>query len=168
MELNKLLQKKQILIVGGSKDERKKVINTLIEKGNFETFRFPKSMKNIDEYLEFVRVKKLYQPWYSKRSKFGGNQILDFHRDWIRENHSLVVMEEIQQMDEKWKIELLSLYINEVEQHKKGKKFIHLIVSQDKEGDIIENLADQIYSNRKNENRTKRQIVEGNLEIIEI
>ena len=126
---------------------------------NFEVFRFPKGMKKIDEYIEFVRVKKLYEPWYDKKGKFGSNQILDFHRDWISDNHSLVVMEELGGMEERWKIDLLKSYISEVVKRKKNQKVIHLIISQENENDLLSKIENEIWGT-ENDRRTKKQIVE--------
>ncbi len=100
------LNKKHLLIIGGTNVQRQKLIDEIIKGSNYEFFRFPKQMRTIDDYIDFVRKEKLYQPWYSKKGKFGTNQVLDFHRDWISENNSLVVMEEFQEMEQIWKMDL--------------------------------------------------------------
>jgi len=162
-----ILSKKHVLIYGKSEVDRKSFIDQIIEKTNFETFRFPKGMKSIDEYIEFVRTNKLYEPWYAKKGKFGSNQILDFHRDWITENHSLIILEEFQNMEERWKLDLLKSYLEEVAFRKKGQKIIHLIISQENQNGLL-NLLDKVFGIPENEKRTKRQIIDGSLEIIEI
>ena len=161
------LSKKHLLIIGGTKIDRKNLIDKIINQTNYETFRFPKGMKSIQEYVDFVRKENLYQAWYSKKGKFNINQILDFHWDWIAENNSLVVMEEFKEMEERWKLDLLGTYLDEVEHRKKGQKNIHLIISQDVEEDLIDKLCERIRPQEK-ERRTKRQIVEGSLEIVEL
>lgn len=161
------LNKKHLLIIGNNETERSELITQIIQQTNFETFRFPKNMKSIDEYIEFVRTKKLYEPWYSKKGKFGSNQILDFHRDWISDNHSLVILEEIENMEERWKLDLLKPYLNEVATRKKRQKVIHLILSQESENNLLQNLEEEIWI-PENDNRSKKQIIEGSLEIIEI
>jgi len=165
--LKLILKKKHLLIIGKFETERSRLISELILQTNFETFRFPKGMNSIDEYITFVRKKKLFTPWYSKKGKFGSNQILDFHRDWISENNSLVVFEEFQDMEERWKLDLLDSYLSEVENRKKGQKIIHLIISQEKEDGLIDKLSKSARL-LENERRTKRQIIEGSLEIIEL
>jgi len=161
------LNKKHLLIIGNSEIKRSKLITQIIEQTNFETFRFPKGIKSIDEYIEFVRTKKLYEPWYTKKGKFGSNQILDFHRDWISDNNSLIIIEELENMEERWKVDLLKSYLNEIAIRKKGQKVIHLIISQESENNLLQKLEEEIWI-PKNDKRTKRQIIEGSLEKIEI
>ncbi|MFD2561858.1 hypothetical protein [Aquimarina rubra] len=161
-----ILNKKHLLIIGKSKIERRKFINDLIVGVNFEVFRFPSNMKLFDEYYDFIKTEKLYETWYDAKS-FNGNQILDFHWDWITENNSLIIMEEFGRMEERWRIELLRIYLNEIENRKKGEKKIHLIISQENENGLIEKLA-KVINVGENERRTEKQIVEQNLEIIDI
>jgi hypothetical protein len=163
-----ILNKKHLLIVGKSESERQSLINKIIETTNFEPFRFPKNMKSIYDYIDFIKKEKLYKPWYQKKGNFNTNQILDFHWDWISDNNnSLIIMEEFDSMEEIWKIELLRIYLNEIENRKKGEKNIHLIISQERENELIEKLS-KVISMRENERRTEKQIVEQNLELIEI
>lgn len=169
MEINieKILSKKHLLLVGGTKKERQSMVTKIIENVNYETFRFPKEMRFIDDYLDYVRKNKLFNPWYEVKGKHGDNQVLDFHSDWISENHSLIVIEEIQMMEERWRIELINWYLKEVENHKKGEKLIHLVISQDEENGLIEKLSESsCIENLRN--RTKRQIIEGSLKTIDI
>jgi len=161
------LKRKHLLIIGGQEIQRKKLIDNILKAANFEFFRFPKQMKTIDNYLDFVRRENLYQPWYSKKGKFNDNQVLDFHRDWISENNSLVIMEEFQNMDKRWKMDLLKSYIDEVENRKKGEKTMRLIISQENENELIGNLSNEFYTN-ENDSRTPEQIIKGSLEIIEV
>jgi len=79
----------------------------------------------------------------------------------------LVILEEFQDMEESWKLDLLGSYIFEIENRKKGVKVVHLIVSQESENDLIDKLSDEV-SVRENERRTKRQIVEGSFEVVEL
>ncbi|WP_348712087.1 hypothetical protein [Tenacibaculum sp. 190524A05c] len=123
-------------------------------------------MKSFDEYFDFIKKEKLYKPWYKAKS-YNVNQILDFHWDWVSENKSLIVMEEFEQMEERWRIELMKIYINEIENRKKGEKKIHLIISQENENRLIEKIS-KVIPTRINERRTKYQIVQQNLETINI
>lgn len=161
------LQKKHLLIIGGTATQRQQMIDELINQANFECFRFPINMRTIDDYVGFVRKAQLYRPWYEKKGKYGLNQVLDFHRDWIRENNALVVMEEFQQMEEIWKLDLLQTYLAEVENRKKGQKIIHLIISQPHEAGLVDKLCEVIRL-KENEKRTERQVVEGSLSIFEM
>lgn len=161
------ISKKHLLIVGGTAMKRKKYITEIIENSNYETFRFPSGMKTLYDYLDFVRKKDLYTPWYEKKGKHGTNQVLDFHRDWLRDNNSLVVLEEIQEMEEDWKVELIRYYLEAVIIRKKGDTNIHLIISQDEEGDLMEKLSHKIFV-QENNKRTKMQIVEGAMKVIDV
>ena len=161
-----ILNKKHLLIIGESEIERRNFINDLIVGLNFEAFRFPSNMKLFDEYCDFIKKEKLYEPWY-KAKNYNINQILDFHWDWVSESNSLIIMEEFEQMEENWRIELLRIYLNEIENRKKGEKKIHLIISQESENGLTEKLSN-IIDIRENERRTEKQIVEQNLEIIDI
>lgn len=124
-------------------------------------------MKSINEYIDFVRINKLYEPWYTKKGNFGSDQILDFHRDWITDNHSLIILEEFQNMEERWKLDVLRSYIEEVAFRKKDQKSIHLIISQENEKKLLEKLSNENWFSG-NDNRTERQIIDGSFEIIEI
>jgi len=161
------IRKKHLFIVGGTANERKEYIRDIIENSNYETFRFPSGMKTLYDYLDVVRKKILYTPWYEKKGKHGTNQVLEFHRDWLRDNKSLVVLEEIQDFEEDWKVELIRYYLDAVAKRKKGDTNIHLIISQEEEGDLMEKLSHKIFV-EENYNRTKMQIVEGNLKVIDI
>ena len=161
------LYKKHLLIVGGNKTQRQKLIDEIITQANLDFFYFPIGMKTIDKYIDFVRKENMYQEWYLKKGKFGSNQILDFHRDWILENNSLVILGEFQEMEQRWKMDIIRTYIEQIENKKKGEKTIKLIISQEDENDLIEDLTREIYV-KDGERRTKRQIIEGNLEVIEI
>lgn len=161
------LKRKHLVIVGKTETERTSFINQIIPKVNYETFQFPKRMKSIDDYIDYVRTKNLYNPWYTKKGKFGINQVLDFHRDWISENNSLVIMEEFQEMEERWKLDLLRSYLDEVAFRKKNQKVIHLIISQENENNLLTKLSEEI-GVPDDDRRTKKQIVDGGIEIIEV
>jgi hypothetical protein len=161
------LSKKHLLIIGGSKTERHDLIDKIINQANLEFFRFPKGMNSIDEYIDFVRKENLYHAWYTQKGKFGSNQLLDFHRDWISENNSLIIMEEVQEMEHRWKIDLLGTYIEQIQNRKKEDKTIRFVISQENEDGLINNLIENVYA-VEGERRTKRQIIEGSIELITI
>lgn len=163
----KKLVKKHLLIIGGTKTQRQKLIDEIIIKANLEFFRFPIDMRTIDEYVTYIRKVNLYRPWYDKKGKFGTNQILDFHKDWISENNSLVIMEEIQKFEESWKMDLLKTYTQQIQNRQENEKTIRLIITQESEDDLIGKLIATLYVN-ENEKRTKKQIVDGALEVIEL
>ena len=164
--IRNLLYRKHILIVGKSQVERRRVINQVIVNIDFPVVRFPAGMKSLYDYVDFVKEAKLFAPWY-KAKKYNTNQIMDFHSDWISDSNSLVIMEEVDEWEETWKVEYLRIYIDEIENRKKGEKKIHLLVSQNEENGLIDQLAQKMYV-RDNERRTRRQIVEQNLSVITI
>ncbi len=161
------LAKKHLLIIGKEENQRRKLVDQIIGQSNFETFRFPEGMKSVEEYIDFVKAKKLFKPWYSKKGKFNDNQILDFHRDWILENPALVVIEAFDEMEEAWRLDLLQSYLVEVAFRAKGQKVIHLIITQKKEAPLFSKLAEEIRV-PEGDRRTKRQILAGSLEVIEL
>jgi hypothetical protein len=77
------------------------------------------------------------------------------------------VLEEFGQMEQRWKMELLKTYLTELESKKKGEKKIHLILSQPNEDDLIDELSN-LFEPKKSDNRTKRQIVEQNLCVLDL
>lgn len=165
-EIIKILNKKHLLIVGKSEIERRNFVSCIIENANYETFRFPSKMTLFGEYCDFIKKEQLFKPSYEAKS-YNTNQILDFHRDWIAENNSLLVLEEFDFMEERWKIELLRIFLNEKENCKKGVDKIKVILSQDSENGLFDKLSNVINS-KEYEKRTNRQIIEQNLELINI
>ena len=165
-DIKHILNKKHLLIIGKSEVDRRNFIHDTIKLVNLETFRFPSGMNSFDEYYEFIKKEKLYNPWYKTKS-YNANQIIDFHWEWIRENNSLIVIEEFHKMEDPWRIELLRIYLNEIENKKTNEKKIHLIISQENENGLFEELSNVI-NLREKERRTKKQIVEQNIEVINI
>ncbi len=165
-EIIDILNKKHLLIVGKTEIERRNFVSYIIENVNYQTFRFPSNMRLFDEYYDFIKKEQLYKPWYEAKS-YNRNQILDFHWDWIAENNSLLVLEEFDFMEEKWKIELLRIFLNETENRKKGENRIKVLLSQDNENGLIDKLSNVI-NMKEYEKRTKRQIIEQNLKLINI
>lgn len=164
-EILTMLNKKHLLIVGNSEIARRNFVNYIIENVNYETFRFPAKMRLFNEYYEFIKKQKLYKPSYQAKS-YNANQILDFHWDWIAENNSLLVIEEFDFMEEKWKMELIRVFFNEISNRKKGEDKIKIILSQDSANGLIENLSNLIF--KDNKKRSKSQIIEQNLKLVNI
>ena len=166
LEAIKSLKNKNLFIVGGSFYERKSFISKIIELTNYETFRFPNKMESLNDYLNYIRKEKLYSPYYEKES-YNLNQIFDFHIDWLYNNEVLLIIEEIDMMEENSKIDLIRLYTEEIEFHKKGMKFPHLIITQQNENGLIKKLGNTIQYNTNNK-RTREQVVSQNLKLIDL
>jgi|GEM_PF-2379662 len=162
-----ILKKKHLLIVGKSEVDRNRFLSQLIEKADVETFRFPKGMKSLYDYIDFVRTKKLYHAWYSKKGKFGTNQILEFHSEWIDDSQSLVVLEEFQDMEEGWKLDIIRSYLEKVAFRKKEEKTVHLVVTQELEDGLFDKL-ESVNWIPENDNRTMRQVIAGSLHLLNI
>ena len=162
-----ILKRKHIVVIGKTKKERHQFINKIVEYSNFETHRFPIGMKDFYEYIEYVKKNSLFSPSYSSRGKWNFDQVYDFHQDWMIGNNCLVVMEELQEMEAGDYSEILGLFLDEIKRHKKGDRFIHLLISQENENGLIEKLIPYIYLEEK-ENRTTQQIVEGSFEFIDL
>jgi hypothetical protein len=62
-------------------------------------------------------------------------------------------------------MELIRIFLNEINNRKKGEDKIKVTLSQDSENGLIENLSNLI-NLKNNEKRSKRQIIEQNLELI--
>ncbi len=168
--IKKILKRNHLLVIGKTEIERKKFITELINISGFETFRFPSKMQTIDDYFKFMKKMHLYNAWYDAKS-YNWHAMWDFHREWILRNNSLVVLEELDDMEYDDKIQsILPMYINAMEEKKKGEDCIHLIISQESENGLIEQLTNCffIHIHREKERRTKRQIIEQNLKIIDI
>lgn len=154
------------MIVGKTEIERRLFVTEVIENANYETYRFPPKMRLSDEYLEFVVKNKLYVPFYKAR-KYNLNQIIEFHEDWLEQNNSLLVLEEIDYMEKEWKIDLLKTLISLNDSRSKNAKTIRVIFSQDDENDLVELLSDTVKLS-EDENRSPRQVIEQNLQVLSI
>lgn len=158
---NKFTFHKHILIVGKTGEERHKTLTQILENNNLELIRFPKSMKSLSDYLNIVRAKKLFSPFYEAKGKYNDNQIFDFHIDWIAGNNSLLVFEEFQNVDDKFSLEIMRIMINNLEaNHRSGTK---IIMTLEDETDLINRLVEIV---NETEYKTKVQVVESNLQII--
>ena len=162
-----ILKRKHLIIVGKSEIDRTAFINQIISRVDYSTFRFPKGIKTLYDYIDFVRANKLYEAWYSKKGKFRTNQILDFHRDWISESkNSLIIMEEFQEMEQGWNLDILRSYMDEIAFRTKNQKAIHLIITLESENNLLENLSKAI--GQPDDNRTQQQIVNGAFELLDL
>ena len=166
-ELISMLNRKHLIILGKTEQDRAKLIDAEISRVDYESYRFPKGVKKLEDYVDFVRAKKLYNPWYTKKGRFGINQVMDFHSDWISANNSLVVLEEFQDMEEVWKLSIMRSYLDQVAFRKKNQKVIHLVITLQKENDLLSKLSEKI-GVPDSDNRTTRQIVDGGFELIEL
>lgn len=166
-ELINILNKKHVVVFGRSEQDRTKLIDEILPRVHYESYRFPKGMKRLEDYVDFVRAKKLYNPWYTKKGRFGINQVMDFHSDWISANNSLVVLEEFQDMEEVWKLSIMRSYLDQVAFRKKNQKVIHLVITLEKENDLLSKLSEKI-GVPDSDKRTTRQIVDGGFELIEL
>ncbi len=79
----------------------------------------------------------------------------------------MLIIEEIDLMEENSKIDLIRLYTEKIEFHKKGMKFPHLIITQQNENGLIKKLGNIIQYNTNNK-RTREQVVSQNLKLINL
>ena len=155
--------KKNILIIGKSEIKRHKLMNKIISNSNLEIIKFPKAMKSVSEYFETIQKKHLFKSYYQINGKYNSNQVFDFHIDWIAENKVLLVFEDFHEMENAWKLEILKMIFNNLEQNKKTGA--RLLFSMDEEKGIFDKLSEII---DENEYKTSNQIIESNLEIFEL
>lgn len=162
MKENKITFQKHILICGKTAEERRAGLNQILDSSNFEIFRFPVSMRSFSDYLTFVESKNLFLSFYEIKGKYNLNQIFDFHIDWIAENNCLFVFEEFQNVDEKFKLEILRIMINNLEAYKKSGA--RIILTLEDETELINNLRSIVSTT---EYKTRSEVIESNLQIIE-
>jgi hypothetical protein len=152
---------KHILIVGKTQIERHKSLNQILANCNLEFIKFPVSMKSFPDYLNIVRSKKLFSPFYESKGKYNLNQILDFHIDWIADNNCLFVFEEFQNVEHGFGLEIMRIMINNLEaNHKSATK---IIITLEDETELINNLYEIVNETKY---KSKVQVVESNLQII--
>lgn len=159
-QLAKKVKNKHLIIIGGKKVDRHNLINGVVQEANLQTFIFPKEMETIDQYLTTVRKEKMFNAWYEQKRQFGSNQLLDFHRDWLMENNSLIILEEFQHMNQSWQIDLLKTFFEAHDHRTKGSCGAHLIVTFKSENSILEELAEMIFVPSQ-EKRTRIQLIRG-------
>ncbi len=70
-------------------------------------------------------------------------------------------------MEEKWKLEIIRWYIEAIENRKQRERCIHLLITQEEENDLIGKLTSTIQI-KNLYNRSKRQVVEGALDMINL
>ena len=120
-------------------------------------------MSSLSDYLNIIQTKKLFFPFYETKGKYNSNQILDFHIDWIADNNCLFVFEEFQNTEDKFKIEILRIMINNLESNKKSAT--KLIISLDDESKLIHDLSEII---EETINKSTKQILESSIHIISL
>lgn len=161
----KKLKRKHLLVVSGNEGKRRKFIEEVILLANLDFHCAPVGMKTIDEYVDFVRKEELFNAWYEVKGKHGSNQVLDFHRNWLLQNNSLIILPELSQFEERWKLDLLKSYITAIQDPYERNRRIHVIISQEEEDDFIQTLYNK-YRVSENEKRSVEQIINGSIEVI--
>ena len=156
-----ITKQKHVLIIGKTRTERHKFLVELSSNLSYQIVWFPSSMTSFDEYLQTVKIKKLFNASFPAKGKYNFNQIYDYHRDWIENSNSIFILEEFHKMEEAWKIELLRMFIENLEKSKHGTTL--LIISQDEENGLLSKLKVN-----STDNKTSAQIINSNLKIVEI
>lgn len=162
MRENHIAFQKHVVICGNTEEKRHNRLKYILESCNLEIFRFP-LMRSFSDYLAFVQSKKLFLPSYETKGKYNLNQIFDFHIDWIAENNCLFIFEELQNVDEKFRLEILRIFINNLETYKKSATKI--IISLEDQAELISGLRNIV---NETEYKSRSEIIESNLQIISI
>jgi hypothetical protein len=168
------IDRKHILIVGKSSNDRLKFLNELITGTNKKAYRFPPNLRTFDEYIEQVRKLFPFVPttWKEQNpKKWTRNQVWDFHLDWTENTHNiLVILEEFGEMEANWKFEIIKHYL-QTSYYQEGQNDnnlnFQLIITQDKDDGLVENLI-PIFGLNDNESRTEDQVILGKLKIIDL
>ncbi|WP_282068312.1 hypothetical protein [Olleya namhaensis] len=170
----KYTDKKHLLIVGKSENERKKYVDNIISTSDKVIYRFKRNLKDFDEYIEEVRNIFPFIPysWDEQNpKKWTLNQIWDFHLDWTDNTFNiLIVLEEFDEIEDNWKTEIIRDYFTtSYDQEKENKSNLNfqLILTLEKENELIKNVISEFGLN-ENEKRTEEQIINGKLKIINL
>lgn len=158
------IKSNHLIIALGTKDQQQQFVQDVIRQTNYATHVPRQPIRTINDYVEFIRDHELYQAWYHSKKKFNSNQLLDFHRDWLIDNNSLLVLEAFHELEDRWKVDLIQGFI-EAQQHGNSKN-TRAIITLDQLGDWYDMLFDINWFKRKKDKRTNQQIVMGGLEII--
>ena len=172
--MTKDLDRKHILIVGKKRDDRNRFLNDLITGTNKLVYRLPPNLRTFNEYIEQVRKLFPFVPtnWKEQNQRnWTRNQVWDFHLDWTENTHSiLIILEEFGEMEVNWRTEIIRDYLQTSyyqEGQNDGRLNFQLIVTQDKDDDLVEKMISSIGIN-DNEKRTKEQVILGKLKIINL
>ncbi|MEW7280388.1 hypothetical protein ABW636_17490 [Aquimarina sp. 2201CG1-2-11] len=176
-QVKKKLQKKHIVIVGKSKKERRTFINSLIEDTNLELLGRVREIQSLEEYASFIKKSKMYHPQDLKNDSYPPHQDVRpvyAHHSWIKEkdNTGLMILEELDNVlsnDVGYILRTICFLIKRSDTLRKGEKGIRCIISMEKDNDLIEKLM--VNDNTRFEDatgRTKRQLFEQNIEVIDI
>lgn len=170
----KYTDKKHLLIVGKSEKERKNYVENIISTSNKVIYRFKRHINDFDEYIEQVRNIFPFIPfnWDEQNpKKWTLNQIWDFHLDWTDDTFNiLIILEEFDEIEDNWKTEIIRDYfITSYNQEEIGKSNLNfqLILTLKQENELIKNAVSKFGLN-ENEKRTKEQIINGKLKIINL
>jgi len=174
IQQEKLTEKKHYLIVGKSEIERKKHIDSLISYSNRVRYRFERNLNSFDDYIEQVRRVFPFIPynWDEQNpKKWTINQVWDFHLDWTYDtNNILVILEEFEKIEDKWKIEIIRDYFTtsyDQEEASKSNLNFQLILSLPEENELIQQVISKFVL-KENDKRTGEQVVLAKLEIINL
>lgn len=172
--MTKELNRKHIIIVGRKHDDRRKFLNDLIASTDKQVYRLSPNLRTFDDYIEQVRKIFPFVPtdWKEQNPKnWTRNQIWDFHLDWTENTHSiLIIIEEFGEMEPDWKVKIIRDYIQTSyyqEGKSNGQLNFQLIVTQDKDGDLIAKMI-PIFGLTENEKRTEEQVILGKLKVINL
>jgi len=172
--MTRTIDKKHVLIVGKTSNERHKFVNELITGTNKVVYRFPTNLKTFDDYIDQARNLFPFVPSTWKKQnpkKWTRNQVWDFHLDWTENTHSiLVILEEFGEMEINWRFEIIRDYLQTSyyqEEQNEDKLNFQLILTQERDDGIVENLI-PIFGLIESEKRTEEQVILGKLKIIDL
>lgn len=166
--------KKHLLIIGNSEEQRKKYVDNIISNSNKVIYRLERNLNSFYEYIDEVRNVFPFIPynWDEQNpKKWTLNQVWDFHLDWTYDTiNILIVFEEFDKIEDNWKTEIIRHYFTTSycqEKANKSKLNFQLILTLKEENELVTKVISKFALN-EDEKRTEEQIIDGKLKIINL
>lgn len=167
-KLKKRLQRKILIITGGSESEREDVVSQIIENTNYYTYMPPKGISFLD-YISFIRKKSIEQHEFDSKEKLNLWYNLSFHENWLKGNECLIVVKEPAFLNYE-KLYWVRNFVEIFDNHKKGKKLPHLILSVKDITDLKFNLLASPFDSYKEvrNGRSIELILQQNVDFVDL
>jgi hypothetical protein len=164
---------KNILITGNSKTERRKLIDDLISDYH-NIYRIKRDCNDLKSYVDFIKKNKLHESDWKTNSlypPFPDLRCIYSHHSWIRntENEGVLVIDEIDKIDENggYVLRTMATTMLRLDKRKKEDGLLITIASLEDIDRFYEKMCQEIPYNYSS-TRTKYQIIEQNIKIIDI
>ncbi|WP_235299769.1 hypothetical protein [Portibacter marinus] len=170
------LRKKSLLIHSIPKGKRKFLLDTIEENLKPQTvIRLSEPHLDFDAYIQSVKSKfPFIPPNWNEPNKYWDNlnRVWDFHLDWTEySNNVVILLEDIDNLEDSWKYEIISDYITQIYRNEYGNKinrvsFRFIIILSEIEELFWEKVR-IIGGPTNSDRRTEEQIIKGLVELID-